>query len=160
MSIEIVPGYSHPQIICGLFSEYTSLLSEGEPLFSRYLQLQNFEEEMACLKTKYGHPEGRLYLALVNGEPAGCIALRRLDPQRCEMKRLYVRPAFRGRGIGKLLTERVLVDARSIGYHQILLDTFPFLEQAIAMYRKLGFREIPQYNNSPVDSTIYMALAL
>lgn len=160
MSIEIIPGYSHPRVICGLFTEYTSLLVEGEPQFSQYLQLQNFQEEMDCLEKKYGHPQGRLYLALVDGEPAGCIALHRLDLQRCEMKRLYVRPGFRGLGIGKLLTERVLEDARSIGYHQILLDTFPFLDRAIAMYRSLGFREIPKYNNSPVDTTIYMALDL
>jgi ribosomal protein S18 acetylase RimI-like enzyme len=160
MSIDIIPGYSHPKAICRLFTEYTSLLMEGEPQFARYLQLQNFDEEMACLETKYGYPEGRLYLALVDGEPAGCIALRRLDARRCEMKRLYVHPAFRGLGIGKLLTGRVLEDARSIGYHQILLDTFPFLDRAISMYRSMGFREIPKYNNSPVDTTIYMALEL
>lgn len=160
MQIEIIPGYSHPRTVRQLFSEYTSLLIEGEPQFSGYLQLQNFDEEIAHLETKYGLPDGRLYLALVDGEPAGCIALRRLDHQRCEMKRLYVRPAFRGMGLGKMLTEQILEDACSIGYREILLDTFPFLDRAITMYRHMGFREIPIYNNCPVDNTIYLSLKL
>lgn len=160
MKITIIPGYSRPEDIRSLFTEYTNLLTEGEPAFRTYLQLQNFDEEIACLEKKYGYPDGRLYLAVADGKAAGCIALRRLDETRCEMKRLYVRPAFQGQGIGKLLTEKVLDDARNIGYRQVLLDTFPFLDRAVTMYRHMGFREIGQYNNSPVASTIYMALKL
>ena len=160
MNITIIPGYSRPEDIRRLFTEYTQLLTEGEPEFRQYLQLQNFDAEIACLEFKYGHPEGRLYLALADGDPAGCIALRRMDQNVCEMKRLYVRPEFQGMGIGRQLTERILEDARSIGYREILLDTFPFLEKAITMYRHMGFREIQQYNNSPVTAAIYMSLTL
>lgn len=160
MQIEITPGYAHPESIRQLFAEYTNLLITQEPKFCGYLKLQNFDEEIAHLETKYGHPYGRLYLALVNKELAGCIALRKVDARRCEMKRLYVRLEFQGLGIGKRLTQQILEDARSIGYQQVLLDTFPFLDRAIAMYRRMGFREIPIYNNCPVENTLYMALEL
>lgn len=160
MNITIIPGYSRPEDVRCLFVEYTNLMMEGEPEFHNYLKLQNFDAEITCLENKYGFPDGRLYLAIADGEAAGCIALRRLDDTRCEMKRLYVRPAFRGQGIGKLLTETILEDARKIGYREILLDTFPFLDRAVAMYSHLGFREIGQYNNSPVASAVYMALDL
>lgn len=160
MTIVLIPAYSHPEAVRGLFTEYTSLLIAGDPEFQQYLQIQNYDAEIAHLEHKYGSPAGRLYLALADGAIAGCIALRKLDDERCEMKRLYVRPEYQGRGIGRLLTERILEDARSIGYRQILLDTFPFLEHAITMYRHMGFREIPRYNDSPMDSTIYMALEL
>lgn len=160
MQIKITPGYAYPESIRQLFTEYTDLLIAEDPQFCGYLKLQNFDEEIAHLETKYGLPEGRLYLAFVDGKPAGCIALRKLDSRRCEMKRLYVRPAFRGLGIGKRLTQQILEDARNIGYQQILLDTFPFLYQAIAMYQQMGFQEISIYNNCPVENTIYMAMEL
>ena len=99
---------------------------------------------------------GRLYLALGEGEAAGCIALRKLDDQRCEMKRLNVRPAFRGHRIGDALVDRIIQDARAIGYRYMLLDTLPFLESAIHMYQKRGFYEIPCYNDSPVETTLFM----
>lgn len=160
MSIELIPAYSYPEEVRRLFTEYTSLLIAGDPEFQQYLQIQNYDAEIAHLEHKYGPPTGRLYLALADGAIAGCIALRKLDDQRCEMKRLYVRPEYRGQGIGRQLTDRILEDARGIGYRQILLDTFPFLDHALTMYRNMGFREIPRYNDSPMDSTIYMALEL
>lgn len=160
MQIQIVPAYDFPEEIRKLFHEYTSLLIAGDPQFRLYLQMQNYDGEIAHLEKKYGFPGGRLYLALVDGNTAGCIGLRRMDDARCEMKRLYVRPAYRGLGIGRTLTEQILTDARNIGYRQILLDTFPFLDTAIAMYRHMGFREIARYNDSPMDSTIFMALEL
>ena len=100
------------------------------------------------------------YLALVDGTPAGCIALRKLDETRCELKRLYVRPAFRGQGLARLLTEQILRDARTIGYRKILLDTLPFLESAIRLYRSLGFTDAPRYNDSPLDTTLFLQLDL
>ena len=160
MTIEIIPAYPYPEEVRKLFTEYTSLLIAGNPEFQQYLQIQNYDEEIAHLEHKYGAPAGRLYLALAEGSVAGCIALRKLDDERCEMKRLYVRPEYQGQGIGRQLTERILSDACSIGYRQIQLDTFPFLEQAITMYRHMGFREIPRYNDSPMDSTIYMGLEI
>lgn len=160
MKIRFIPAYSYPEDIRRLFTEYTSLLIAGDAEFEKYLLLQNYDEEIAHLEHKYGPPAGRLYLALMDESVAGCVALRKLDEERCEMKRLYVRPEFQGQGIGRMLTEQVLEDARSIGYQKILLDTFPFLTHAVTMYRHMGFEEIPKYNDSPMDSTIYMMLAL
>lgn len=160
MTIEIIPAYPYPEEVRKLFTEYTSLLIAGDPEFQQYLQIQNYDAEIAHLEQKYGPPAGRLYLAMADGEVAGCIALRKLDECRCEMKRLYVRQEYQGHGIGRLLTERILEDARSIGYRQILLDTFPFLDHALTMYRHMGFRQIPRYNDSPMESTIFMALKL
>ena len=105
-------------------------------------------------------PDGRLYIAWCDGQPAGCIALRRLDDTTCELKRLYVRPAFRGRGIAGVMMQRILDDARAIGYTVMLLDTLPFLTSAIKMYRALGFYDIPPYNDSPLDTTIFLRLDL
>ena len=156
MSVEIISAFDHLAEIRDLFSEYTDMLVAGDPSFQKYLTLQNYESELNHPFEKYGPPDGRLLLVLSDGAPAGCIALRRLDAQSCEMKRLYVRPEFRGRGIGSLLVQRILSDAREIGYRRMLLDTLPFLERAIQMYRKAGFYEIPSYNDSPMSTSIYM----
>ncbi len=156
MRLELLPGYDHPEEILSLFTEYTHMLVSHDPSFQIYLDIQHYEDEIRDLEAKYGRPEGRLYLALWEGEAAGCIALRKLDEQRCEMKRLYVRPAFRGHRIGDALVDRILQDARAIGYRYMLLDTLPFLESAIHMYQKRGFYEIPCYNDSPVETTIFM----
>jgi ribosomal protein S18 acetylase RimI-like enzyme len=156
MTIEIILAFSHPEEVRRLFTEYTTLLISGDPEFQQYLQIQNYDAEIAHLEQKYGPPAGRLYLAMADGAVAGCIALRKLDECRCEMKRLYIRPAFRGKGIARRLVEMLLADARQDGYEAMVLDTFPFLRQAVNLYRDLGFYEIPSYNDSPVDSTIYM----
>ena len=155
-SLELIPAYDRPEEILSLFSEYTHMLVSHDPSFQIYLDIQHYADEIRDLKAKYGRPDGRLYLALWEGEAAGCIALRKLDEQRCEMKRLYVRPAFRGHKIGDALVDRVIQDAKAIGYRHMLLDTLPFLESAIHMYRKRGFYEIPCYNDSPVETTIFM----
>ena len=156
MRLELIPGYDRPAELLSLFTEYTRMLVSHDPSFQIYLDIQHYEDEIRDLKAKYGQPEGRLYLALWEGEAAGCIALRKLDEQRCEMKRLYVRPAFRGHKIGDALVDRILQDARAIGYRHMLLDTLPFLESAIHIYQKRGFYEIPCYNDSPVETTIFM----
>ena len=116
--------------------------------------------EVADPTQKYGLPDGRLYVAWCDGQPAGCIALRRLAGTTCELKRLYVRPAFRGRGIAGAMMQRILDDARAIGYTAMLLDTLPFLTSAIRMYRALGFYDIPPYNDSPLATTIFLRLEL
>lgn len=156
MRLELIPGYDRPAELLSLFTEYTRMLVSHDPSFQRYLDIQHYADEIRDLEAKYGRPEGRLYLALWEGEAAGCIALRKLDEQRCEMKRLYVRPAFRGHRIGDALVDRVIQDAKAIGYRHMLLDTLPFLESAIHMYRKRGFYEIPGYNDSPMETTIFM----
>lgn len=160
MSIQVIPACDHPEEVGVLFSEYTDMLVAGDPSFQKYLEIQHYSEELRHLDAKYGPPNGRLYLAYCDGELAGCIGLRKLDSQSCEMKRLYVRPAFRGKRIGILLINKILSDAREIGYSHVLLDTLPFLESAIRMYKRFGFYEVESYNDSPMDNSIYMRLDL
>lgn len=103
METEILPAYDYPDIVGELFTEYTDMLIESDASFQEYLNIQNYDEELKHLEIKYGVPFGRLYLAYCGGEPAGCIGLKRIDERNCEMKRLYVRPQFRGNQIGNLL---------------------------------------------------------
>lgn len=116
MSLKIIPAYNHPQEVGDLFSEYTKMLIDEDPTFQDYLGLQDYEEELKHLEVKYGMPSGRLYLAFWGQKLADCIGLRKMDDKTCEMKRFYVRPEFRGRQIGRILIEKVLADAREIGY--------------------------------------------
>jgi len=137
-----------------LFLEYAQSLG-----FS--LCFQSFDKELAALPGDYAAPEGCLLLATHEGQPAGCIGLHRLEPQICEMKRLYVRAQFRGKGLGRALVERVIAEARHIGYNQLRLDTVePVMQTAVAMYRQLGFREIPPYRKNPIAGALYMELKL
>lgn len=107
MDIKIIPAYDYSQEIRELFSEYTQMLISGDPAFKEYLEIQNYDAELEHLEDKYGMPDGCLYLALCDGKPAGCIGLKKLDKDNCEMKRLYVRPEFRGRKIGDLLIQKI-----------------------------------------------------
>jgi putative acetyltransferase len=137
-----------------LFLEYAESLN-----FS--LCFQSFEEELRSLPGGYSPPSGRLLLAMRAGEPAGCVGLRKLDESTCEMKRLFVRPTMRGLGVGRLLVDRIIEDARSIGYAHMRLDTVaPVMNDAIAIYRKRGFREIPPYCANPQAGALYMELEL
>jgi ribosomal protein S18 acetylase RimI-like enzyme len=137
-----------------LFLEYAQSLG-----FS--LCFQSFDKELAELPGDYAPPEGRLLLATYDGAPAGCIALHKLAPEICEMKRLYVRPQFRGKGLGRTLAERLIADARHIGYQRLRLDTVePRMKTAVAMYRQLGFREIAPYRPNPIEGALYMELKL
>lgn len=154
---ELMDGYSHPEEVGTLFQEYTRTLLDENPAFSRYLAQQNYEHELAHLEEKYGRPAGRLYLLRYQGQAAGTVALRKIDETHCELKRLYIRPAFRGHGFAEYLVHTVLQDAIHEGYQHMLLDTFPFLTGAIMLYRKLGFYEVPSYNGSPMEDLIYMA---
>ncbi len=156
MKLEFVKAYDRTEEVGRLFREYTDMLVAGDPKFKEYLEIQNYDEELRHLENKYGEPYGRLYLAYCDGELAGSIALRKLDDKTCEMKRLYVYPEFRGRGIARRLVEKIIADSREIGYSVMLLDTLPFLENAIRLYKSMGFYEIPCYNNSPMDNSIFL----
>lgn len=158
--LEVVPAYTRRRDVAALFAEYTDMLIAGDSAFRQYLDAQHYEEEAAHLEAKYGTPDGRLYLACWNGVPAGCIGLRKIDRENCEMKRLYVRPEFRGKQIGARLIQKIIEDAKEIGYSHMLLDTLPFLESALHIYKKHGFYEIESYNDSPMESSIYMRLDL
>jgi len=138
-----------------LFTEY------GAQLGVDYC-LREFDSEIAGLPGPYAAPHGALLLATVVGQPVGCVALRPFPlPQTCEMKRLYVRPGFRGGKIGRALVDRVLQDARALGYTAMRLDSYlPVMHTAIALYRKLGFREVSADPLQPTDGLIYMQLNL
>lgn len=159
MEIKIVSTYDREEI-GALFSEYTEMLIKGEPSIKEYLEIQNYDEELAHLEDKYGLPEGRLYVAYCGGKAAGCIGLKPLNKKSGEVKRLYVRPEFQGQHIGSLLIQRIKEDAGEIGYRHLYLDTLPFLESAVRLYKRLGFYEIEKYNNSPMKDGIYMRLDL
>jgi ribosomal protein S18 acetylase RimI-like enzyme len=153
MDIDIKPAYNQVACVRHLFMEYRQMLGVS-------LDFQNFEYELEHLPGKYAYPGGRLYLARVDNQAAGCIALRKIDNTICEMKRLFVRPEFRGHKIGQKLAETIIKDALQLQYQQMILDTFTTLTNAVALYQNLGFYEIEPYYENPLDNVIYLRLDL
>ena len=157
----IISAYDRIEDIRSLFSEYTDMLVSINPEFHLYLDIQHYDDEKENPSLKYALPDGRLYLDVSDdGIARGCIALRKLSDGKGEVKRLYVRPEYRGNGIATALVERIIEDARNIGYKELYLDTLPELESAVKLYKSFGFEETGQYNDSPVDKTIFMKLSL
>ncbi|HEX9111148.1 MAG TPA: GNAT family N-acetyltransferase [Terriglobales bacterium] len=137
-----------------LFLEYAASLG-----FS--LCFQSFDEELKSLPGAYAPPSGRLLLAQYEQQAAGCVALRKLEANICEMKRLYVRPAYRGKGLGRILVERVIAEARAIGYERMRLDTIASsMQDAVELYRRMGFKEIAPYRPNPIEGALYLELLL
>jgi putative acetyltransferase len=143
----------HVELVRALFAEYAAMPEVNGCL-------RTMDRELVSLPGEYAAPEGRLLLALADDSAAGCVGLRRFAPGQAEMKRLYVRPAFRGRGVGRLLTETLLAEARHAGYHEMLLDTLPVLAEAVALYRQFGFQEVPPYRTDPVPGALHFRLPL
>ena len=154
--MQIIEGFSRASDIRMLFEEYTATLIAADPRFRDYLAQQNYTHELEDLGEKYSPPMGRLYLALCDGAPVGCIALRPMSQDSAELKRLFVRPAYRKKGIAHALIRHILSDAGQIGYRRIFLDTLPFLTDALSLYHSFGFREIAPYNDNPMGNSIYM----
>lgn len=138
------------------------LMTEYAAALGFDLCFQNFDEEMRALPGKYAPPAGRILLAFWDGQPAGVIAMRAIEESGiCEMKRLFVRPGYRGRALGRALAEKLIREARAIGYTRMRLDTIQGkMDRAIELYRELGFGEIPAYYPTPVRETLFMELAL
>ncbi|MGA7380115.1 MAG: GNAT family N-acetyltransferase [Terriglobales bacterium] len=160
--LSVVKGFASQQAVT------PTQIAQARELFLEYAQslgfslcFQNFDQELAGLPGDYAPPAGRLLLAEFRGELAGCVALHKFDRDICEMKRLYLRPRFRGMGLGRVLTEAIVAEARQLGYRRMRLDTVgPVMQDAVAMYRKLGFREIAPYRSNPMAGTLYFELTL
>ena len=148
---EILPAETpfHIQTIGDLFREYEQVLQVD-------LCFQGFEEELAGLPGKYGPPQGALLLAFADGRAAGCVAMRPLSPGVCEMKRLYVRPAYTGRGMGRNLALTVIERAMAAGYSCMRLDTLERLHPALGLYAGLGFRRCAPYYENPLPGVVYL----
>ena len=154
--IEFIQVESGPALdqIRALFLEYAKSLDFN-------LCFQNFDKELRELPGEYALPHGRLILCEFNGKPAGCIALKPLEPGICEMKRLYVRPESRGSQLGFKLATHLIDEARRAGYTSMRLDTIRgSMDKAIALYRSLGFKEIPPYYPNPIANAVYFELSL
>ena len=153
--VQIIAAHSEDRLhtVRELFQEYAGSLAID-------LCFQNFREELAGLPGKYAPPAGRLLLALENEAMAGCVGLRPLAPNTAEIKRLYVRPAFRGRGVGRKLTQTVIESARQIGYARIRLDTLATMKEAVLLYQSLQFKAIPPYYENPSGCAQFFELEL
>ena len=143
----------HLKLIKILFEEYANLLDFD-------LDFQDFDKELANLPGEYAPPKGSLLLARHENKVAGCVALRELSDGVCEMKRLYVKPQFRGLGVGKYLAEAVIEEARKIGYNRMRLDTAPSMKAAGKLYASLGFKEVSPYRYNPLEGAVFMELSL
>ena len=144
------PGVAH---VRALFLEYQTSIGVD-------LCFQDFARELEQLPGAYAPPHGRLYLMWSGSEPAGCVGLRPLDARTAEMKRLYVRAAHRGRGLGRVLAHQVIEDARSLLHTRVVLDTLPSMREAQALYAALGFTEIEPYTTNPIAGARFLGLAL
>jgi ribosomal protein S18 acetylase RimI-like enzyme len=137
----------------GLFREYAASLGVD-------LCFQDFQDELKELPGEYSEPNGCILLAFLDSALVGCVALRPLSSEVCEMKRMYVRPKFRGQGIGRILAQDVITEARRRGYRKMRLDSLPTMTEAQALYRSLGFREIDAYRPNPIQGAVFMELKL
>jgi carbonic anhydrase len=136
-----------------LFREYAAWLSVD-------LSFQRFEEEMLALPETYSAPVGALFMAKVDGQAAGCVAVRRFDNTTCEMKRLFVRDAYKGHGVGKTLAAKAIEAGKELGYQRMLLDTLAHMRPAIELYTALGFQPIAAYYDNPISNAVYLSMML
>ena len=158
--MELELAYDKLEEVLALVKEYTDLILEQGDDVKECLDSQHLKDEISDIKKKYALPDGRLYLVTIDGKAAGCVGLTRNDDAYCEVKRLYVRPEYRGQHLGEILMNQVISDAKDIGYQYMRLDTFPFMQSAIKLYEKCGFHYIEKYNDNPARTAIFMQLDL
>jgi ribosomal protein S18 acetylase RimI-like enzyme len=151
MNTAIEPAYNELDTVRILFKEYSQIPGAEQCFVS-------FEKELRTLPGEYGSPKGRLYLAYYDNKAAGCIAVRPVNSDTCEIKRLYVRPEFRGHEIGRLLLEKSMSDSKRMGYGKICLETLPTMRAAISIYESPGFKQIKSYLPGTKISSIYLGL--
>ncbi len=151
----IVPAYSGDHLVAArsLFVEYADWLGVD-------LCFQGFQQELDGLPGDYAPPDGQLLVAIEDGQAVGCAAIRRLNDGICELKRLYVRPGHRGKGLGRSLVESTIAEAKAIGYGKMRLHSLASMKEAVAIYRFLGFTEIPAFAYNPRPDAVFMELGL
>jgi putative acetyltransferase len=153
-SLIIVPAGADDLLeLKSLFSEYASSIGYD-------LSFQDFDREVAALPGEYAPPNGCILIARKESEAVGCVAMRRISNEICEMKRLYVRPRFRGRGLGNSLALSVIREAKRRSYHKMRLDTLPSMIEALALYESLGFKQIAPYRHNPIQGAVFLELDL
>lgn len=158
--VELLPAQENLDGFRMLLKEYTDMILQQDSEVAKTLSSQHLDDELENAEKKYGFPNGRMYVAFVDGKLAGCVALAEINNDCCELKRLYVRPEHRGQHLSRLLCDKVMEDARSVGYRYMRLDTFPFMESAIRLYEKYGFEYIEKYNQNPAQNAVFMQLTL
>ncbi len=160
MTLEFIPAYDHAAELLPLYKEYAEMLVQVDPVFQASLVQQNYAEELSNMAKKYGPPKGRLYLIRIDGENAGCVGMLYRSETQVELKRLYIRPQYRGHNFGETAVRRIMADAKEAGYTTLLLDTLPGLKTALKLYDRMGFTETAPYYDCLVPGTIFLELPL
>lgn len=158
--IRLIDAQEDLEEFIALVREYTDAILQQDAAVAKTLASQHLEDELKDIEEKYSFPDGRMYILLVDGRAAGCVALSRNDDIHCEIKRLYVRPEYKGKNLSRILCDKVIEDAKAIGYQFMRLDTFPFMKSAICLYEGYGFDYIEKYNDNPAENAIFMELKL
>ena len=160
MQYEMISAVELQSRLAPLFEAYQQWLIQNDPDLQIVLNGQSYDDELEHLQEKYGAPEGSIYILTADGTDIGCIALRKIDDAVCEVKRVFLQMDYRGKGLGKMMMERVIEDARRAGYREMVLDTLPIMTGACGLYDRMGFVPTEKYNDNPLPYAIYMKLTL
>ena len=160
MKIEMISAVELRSRLAPLFDAYQQWLIQNDPDLQIVLNGQSYDDELDHLQEKYPAPEGAIYILMADGVDIGCIALRKIDDAVCEVKRVFLQMDYRGKGLGKMMMEQVIEDARRAGYREMVLDTLPIMTDACGLYERMGFVPTEKYNDNPLPYAIYMKLTL